>query len=381
MFYIFKSTNFLALLLKLYNVTYKTLKSAIITFLIIFSLLISGMLYAVDNHTESEAEHSDSEFNVTEVIMHHIQDSHSWHLWTTTDAQGHEHDVSIPLPVILFYNGHLDVFLSSAFHHGETPVTKGDRTYVLHHEKIYVNSGYEQHGELHEKPLDFSITRNATAIIISALILLFVFISVAKFYIKNPNSAPKGLAGFMEPVILFVRDEIAVPNIGKRESEKYMVYLLTVFFFILLNNLLGLVPIFPGASNVTGNIAVTMTLALFTLIITNINGTKDYWKHIFATPGVPIFVLPILILVEIIGIFTKPFALMVRLFANITAGHIIILSLVSIIFIFKSSTYAVISVPFGLFMSMLEILVAFLQAFIFTMLSALFIGMAVQKHH
>ena len=314
--------------------------------------------------------------------MHHIKDTHNWHILTLTNKEGETHNISIPLPVILLYKGHLDIFMSSAFHHGEESVTKGDRTYVMHHETIYVlNREHEDHGELDEKPLDFSITRNVAAILISSIILLLVFISVANFYKKNPNTAPRGLAGFMEPVILFVRDDIARPNMSKKDADKYIVYLLTVFFFILINNLLGLIPVFPGASNVTGNIAVTMTLAVFTLIITNVNGSKDYWRHIFATPGIPVFVLPILILVEIIGIFTKPFALMVRLFANITAGHIIILSLISIIFLFQSLTYAWVAVPFGLFMNLLEILVAFLQAFIFTMLSALFIGMAVQKHH
>ena len=359
---------------KLYN---------ILVFLVTAFILLSTKVLAVDKHDSHDNTQTD-EFNVTEVIMHHIKDSHSWHLWTTTDENGEEHHVAIPLPVILYYDGHLDVFMSSAFHHGHKSVTKGNRVYIIHHEKIYVSGAGrhgEEHTEAHEQPLDFSITRNVAAIMISSLILILVFTSVARFYKRNPESAPRGLAGFMEPVILFVRDEIAIPNMGKKEADRFLVYLLTVFFFILLNNLLGLVPIFPGASNVTGNIAVTMTLALFTLVLTNVNGTKDYWKHIFATPGVPIFVLPILIIVEIIGIFTKPFALMVRLFANITAGHIIILSLVSIIFIFKSTSYAAISIPFGLFMSMLEILVAFLQAFIFTMLSSLFIGMAVQKHH
>lgn len=351
--------------------------------ILIFTLIyviFSGNIVASE---QVETESSDAEeFDVNEVIMHHIKDAHSWHLWSTTDENGVKHDVAIPLPVILYYNGHLDVFMSSEFHHGHTSVTKGDRTYALHHEKIYmVDDRLNEHQEYHTMPLDFSITRNAAAIIISSCILIMIFVSVAGFYKKNPNKAPRGLAGFMEPLILFVKNEIVVPNVGRKDADRFMAYLLTVFFFILLNNLLGLIPIFPGASNVTGNIAVTMTLALITMILTNVNGSKDYWKHIFATPGVPIFVLPILIIVEIIGIFTKPFALMVRLFANITAGHIIILSLISIVFIFKTVYISPLSILFGLFMNMLEILVAFLQAYIFTMLSALFIGMAVQKHH
>ena len=381
MFLIFNSLNFLALLLRQFLETFLTLNRIKVTFFILLALLFGSATYASDGESSSD-EKQEPEFNVNEVIMHHIKDSHSWHILSYKNKEGEEHDVAIPLPVILLYGGHLDIFMSSAFHHGEEAVTKGNRTYVLHHETIYATTGLQEaQGEPEEKPLDFSITRNVTAILISSLLLLWIFISVARFYKKNPNTAPKGLAGFLEPVILFVRDEIVLPNMSKKDADKYIVYLLTVFFFILINNLLGLIPIFPGASNVTGNIAVTMTLAVFTLVITNVNGSKDYWKHIFATPDVPVFVLPILIIVEIIGIFTKPFALMVRLFANITAGHIIILSLISIIFIFRSTVFASVSVPFGLFMSLLEILVAFLQAFIFTMLSALFIGMAVQKHH
>lgn len=349
--------------------------------LLLLACLLFGSNLMASERAESNHE-SSKEFDVNEVIMHHIKDTHSWHFWSTTDDNGEVHSVAIPLPVILFYDGHLDIFLSSEFHHGESPVTKGDRTYVIQHEKIYViDEASESSHEYHTAPLDFSITRNVAAIIISSGILILVFVSMAGFYKKNPNSAPKGLAGFLEPLVLFVKNEIIIPNVGRKDANRFMVYLLTVFFFILLNNLLGLVPIFPGASNVTGNIAVTMTLALFTMVLTNVNGSKDYWKHIFATPGVPIFVLPILILVEIIGVFTKPFALMVRLFANITAGHIIVLSLISIVFIFKTPYISPVSIFFGLFMNLLEILVAFLQAYIFTMLSALFIGMAVQKHH
>jgi F-type H+-transporting ATPase subunit a len=180
--------------------------------------------------------------------------------------------------------------------------------------------------------------------------------------------------------VVFVRDDIAKPNIGDK-YHRFMPYLLTIFFFIWINNLMGLIPFFPGGANVTGNIAFTLTLSVFTFIVTNVNGNKHYWKHIFATPGVPIAVLPIMALVEFIGIFTKPFALMVRLFANITAGHIIILSLVSLIFVFESVFISPISIGFGLFMNVLELLVAALQAYIFTLLSAMFIGGAVEEHH
>ena len=195
------------------------------------------------------------------------------------------------------------------------------------------------------------------------------------------NSEPKGLAGFIEPLIVFIEEDVAIPNIGEKNYSRFMPYLLTVFFFILLNNLLGLIPIFPFGANVTGNIALTMVLALCTFFITQFSANKGHWRHVFATPGVPVWLLPIMIPVEIIGLLTKPFALMIRLFANITAGHIIVLSLISMIFIFKSLFVAVPSLVMVLFMDLIELLVAFLQAYIFTLLSALFIGMAMPEHH
>lgn len=216
----------------------------------------------------------------------------------------------------------------------------------------------------------------------AAIIGLIIFISLAQSYKKRGISHPRGLQGFLEPVILFVRDDIAIPNIGHEKYEKYMPYLLSAFFFILINNLMGLVPFPPPfGANVTGNIAVTMVLAVFTFLITNLSGSKSYWRHIFATPGVPFWLLPIMIPVEIIGMFSKPFALMVRLFANISAGHIIVLSLIALIFIFNSVWVAPVSAVFVIFMDCLETLVAFLQAYVFTLLSALFISLAVKEEH
>ena len=229
-------------------------------------------------------------------------------------------------------------------------------------------------------PLDFSITKNVFMMMLSVIILLWLFLGLARSYKKSGVSEPKGLQGFLEPVIVFIEEDIAIPNIGEK-YHRYMPYLLTVFFFILTNNLMGLIPFFPFGANVTGNIAVTMVLAVFTFLITQFSGNRGYWQHIFNTPGVPVWLSPIMIPVEIIGIFTKPFALMVRLFANITAGHIIVLSLVSMIFIFKSVFMAVPSLVMVLFMDCIEILVAFLQAYIFTLLSALFIGLAMPEHH
>jgi len=226
---------------------------------------------------------------------------------------------------------------------------------------------------------------------ISIFLLLLIFISVAKSYKKRVGQAPKGLQSLIEPLILFVRDEIAIPAIGEERYERYMPYLLTVFFFIWLNNLLGIVPFFPGGANVTGNIAVTGIMALITLIITTVSTNKGYWVHVFNTPGVPWwlkFPLPLMPVVEVIGVFSKPFVLMLRLFANILAGHIIALSFFCLIFVFGAMSHlagygiSVVSVGFTIFMSTLELLVAALQAYVFTLLSALYFGMAkVEEHH
>jgi len=241
-----------------------------------------------------------------------------------------------------------------------------------------------------ERPFDISLTKNVLAILISCTILFSVFVSVAKSYKRRVDMPPKGLQSFLEPIILFVRDDIAKSSINERHYEKFTPFLLTIFFFILLNNLLGLVPIFPGGANVTGNITVTLVLALFTFVITTIKGNKGYWKHIFNAPGVPWWLkapLPLIPLIEFLGVLTKPFVLTIRLFANISAGHIIALGFFSLIFIFGNlNTYAgfavsPISVIFTIFMTTLELLVSFIQAYVFTFLSALYFGMAVEEHH
>jgi len=351
------------------------IKNKIFFLLINFILLFSVLSFA---STGKEEQKEEEEYDVTGVIMHHIVDSHEWHI-LDYEKNGKTQIVSIPLPVILYTEGHLDIFLSSAFHHGEKTVVKGDRKYVLHHGIIYLGEiKQDKEGKISNiKPLDFSITKNVAAMMFSAILIVLIFLSMAKKYKKR--KIPKGLQSLLEPIVLFIRDDIAIPNIGEKKFKKYMPYLLTLFFFIWFSNLLGLVPFFPGGANITGNIAVTMVLAVFTMLITNFSGNKGYWKHIFAAPGVPIWLYPIMVPVEIIGILSKPFALMVRLFANITAGHIIVLSLVSLIFIFKSLFIAPVSFAFVLFMDILELLVATLQAYIFTLLSALFIGMAVQE--
>jgi F-type H+-transporting ATPase subunit a len=336
----------------------------------------------------------EEEFDVNEMIMHHVKDAHEWHLW------GSEHEgVSVYLPVILYDNG-LKVFSASHFYHGSKKVEKDAKTgekftylvgvgpaedYALFHEKIYSlvegKLHFEEGHPHNAKPLDLSITKNVTSLFIGAFIIILIMFSMARFYKKNGAIAPKGIAKFLEPLVLLVQDDIAKANIGEHKYRKYVPYLLTAFFFILLNNLLGMVPILPGGANLTGNISVTFFLAFLTLLITLFSGNKNYWRHIFATPGVPIPVLIIMVPIEIIGIFTKPIALMIRLFANVTAGHIIILALVSLIFINKSIGWSALSVPMALFISILELLVAFLQAYLFTMLSALFIGAAVEEAH
>jgi F-type H+-transporting ATPase subunit a len=327
-------------------------------------------------------------FSVIDLIMHHIKDSHEWHILDYKKSDGTEVPVAVPLPIIVFHDGQLDVFMSSEFEHGHKIVERGNNKYILHHEKIYLadESGQlkmeEKDGEhvvLNDSPLDFSITKNVLSMMIVSLIIFFVFYSVARAYKKRPG-APRGFQSLMEMLILFVKDEIVYPNLGKK-TDKFLPYLLTVFFFILFNNLMGIIPLFPGGANVTGNIAVTMTLAMFTFLAINLNGNKHYWKHTLWMPGVPVFVKPILAIVELMGMIVKPVALTIRLFANITAGHIIIISLVSLIFIFESFTMSPVSFIFVIFMNCLELLVAFLQAYIFTMLSSLFIGMAVEEHH
>ncbi|MDP4266664.1 MAG: F0F1 ATP synthase subunit A [Bacteroidota bacterium] len=355
-----------------------------VVFVLFFFMLmfLSGSMWA------SESKEKDNgKFNPGEMIIEHVIDSHEWHI-----AEIGGKSISIPLPVILFYNGNLDVFCSSRFEHGNASY-KG---YKIETEGENKNKIVRVKGETMESdktaslPLDLSITKNVMSLFISILLLCWIFISVANSYKRNPNKAPKGLQSFMEPLILFVRDDIAKPSIGEHRYEKYMPFLLSVFFFIFMNNLLGIVPFFPGGANLTGNIATTMTLAVFTFVITSFTGTKNYWLHIINTPGVPWWLkipVPLMPIVEIMGVFTKPFVLMVRLFANMLAGHIIVLGFMSLIFIFGAInlyvgySVSVVSVGFSIFMGLLEILVAFLQAYVFTLLSALYFGMAKVSEH
>ena len=323
-------------------------------------------------------EETQQPFDPSSFIMDHIADSHEWHLLTKKNGES----VAIYLPVIVYSKTKgIDLFSSRKLADGK--IFKG---YKIEEEGDLKGTiiNIKEDGTPDEKniPLDFSITKTVVGLMFAAIVGLLLFISMSRSYKKTGISAPKGIQSFLEPIILFVRDDIAISNIGEHKYEKYMPYLLTVFFFILLNNLFGLVPFPPPfGANVTGNIAITFVLAFFTFIITQFSGNKNYWRHIFATPGVPFWLLPVMIPVELIGIISKPFALMIRLFANITAGHIIVLSLVCLIFIFKTAGMAFVSVPFVIFMDCLELLVAFLQAYVFTLLSALFISLAVAEEH
>jgi len=373
--------------------------AVLILAVIVFSTIASSSLvFAGDDieHRDGEEqmheEAHEAEMDAGKTIIKHLIDSHEWHLWT---YKGHH--VSIPLPVLLVHNGEFHAFWSNKLAHGhkhkgfyieKEGENKGKIVRIVQHgmvdDEIIAEAGTT------ELPLDFSITKNVFSILFSSILLIIIFTSVAKSYRRREGKSPKGLQSFMEPIIIFVRDDIAKSSIGEKKYERYMPFLLTLFFFIFLNNLLGMVPFFPGGANVTGNIAVTGVMAVFTFLITSFSGNKQYWGHIINTPGVPWwlkFPLPLMPIVEIMGVFTKPFVLMVRLFANITAGHTIILGFISLIFIFGNvNQYAglggvAIAVPFAIFMYLLELLVAFIQAYVFTLLSALYFGMAIEEHH
>jgi F-type H+-transporting ATPase subunit a len=337
---------------------------------ILYGVVVFLSLFAFGTYTVSASDEHEAKkenFNAGELIIEHITDSHGWHVFG---------DVSIPLPVIIYKPGDgLHVFSSSRFEHGHAAY---DGFKLNEKNKIEAEDGSEIY--------DFSITKNVASLLIVIVLMLVVFISIAKRYSSNKNAAPKGLQSWLEPIIVFVRDEVAKSSIGEKKYEKYMPFLLTVFFFILFLNLLGLIPIAPGGANVTGNLAITMSLALLTFVVILFSANKNYWLHVFAMPGVPVWVLFLLTPIEILGVFLRPFVLMIRLFANMLAGHIIALSFFSLIFIFGAMNmwigYSVspVSILFTVFMALLELLVAFLQAYVFTLLSAIYFGAAVEEH-
>ena len=365
------------------NYTPKTYFKHILTAAFI-AVLASFSLSAFAEETAETAEtKTEKKFDAGKLIIEHISDNHEWHIL----GEG-EHAVALPLPVILYTAKGFDCFSSGKFHHGEETVESKYKYKLLEENNhiVILNEAGAVDEVATASIIDISITKNVATLLFSVTCLLWAFLSVAGAYKKNPNQAPKGLQSFVEPLIIFIRDEVAKPSIGAK-YEKFVPYLLTVFFLILFNNLLGLIPILPGGANLSGNIAFTMVLAVVTFVITTINGTKHYWHHIFAMPGVPKPVLIILTPIEILGVFLKPFVLMIRLFANMTAGHIIALSFFAMIFIFgEMSTGAglgvsVVSVAFTVFMGLLELLVAFLQAYVFTLLSAMYFGSALEEGH
>ncbi len=349
------------------------LKTYYIRFVLVFSLLLNTALSFANDTTvmdkieeelaiiDEKVATTEAAYNPTPMVLHHVADSHQWDILDR---------IHFGLPCILWdsQNG-LTTFM---YHDGET------------------ENGFEcHHGEIKRTDevsfIDFSITKNVATMLLTALILIVVFVSVANAYTKTKGKAPSGLQNFMEVLVVFVRDDVAKPGIGPK-YERYLPYIMTIFFFILVNNLLGLIPVFPGGANVMGNIAVTMVLALIAFVVINVSGNKAYWQHIVLPK--PYFLWPIMFPVEVLGIFTKPIALMIRLFANMVAGHIIVLSLISLVFVFGkagqsiggSAVGAAIAVPFTLFISIIEILVAFIQAFIFATLTSVFIGMAIEEH-
>lgn len=314
---------------------------------------------------------------IKEDIMHHLQDAYDFHIFSDKTTNTH---YGFPLPIILIDNG-LHIFSSSKFHHGEAVAESKGNYYKIYHNKIYKTDAEgtinldEAHHPTNAKPLDFSITKNVFSVMMISLLIFLLFKSFAASYKKSP--LPNSVGKFLEPLVLFVRDEIAIPNIGEKHYKKYMSYLLTVFFFIWFINLTGLTPL---GINVTGNIAVTFCLAIITFLITQFTSKKDYWKHIFWMPGVPVPMKFVLAPIELLGVFIKPFALMIRLYANISAGHIVLMSLIGLLFVFNNWFARGAFLGLTLFLSIIELLVAFLQAYIFTMLTALYFGGAVAEH-
>lgn len=393
----------------------------------IFSGLILGVILSLFA-TPVLAEKSSNggvPYDPVGTVLDHISDKNEFHVW--------EH-VHIPLPCFLYApDSGWSFFMSSKFDHGHKAIDG----YVLNHgrvnriadpnfpkgevdlhgseiqhkdvttaegkEKTVYFINYHDHEYQLEPPstvdggfvgggltsfYDFSITKNVATMLLAAFLLIWVFMAVAKGYKKNEGKAPTGIQNLIEPFFIFIRDEVTKPMIGEKHYERFQPFIMSLFFFILFCDLLGLVPFFPGGANITGNLAVTLTLAVITFFVVNLNGNKDYWEHIFWMPGIPAWVKIILTPVEILGLFIKPFSLMIRLFANISAGHIIILSLIGLIFLFKDTgqmggapTGIIIGGAFTAFMNLIELLVAFLQAFIFAMLTASYIGAAVEEHH
>jgi len=363
-------------------------------------LLLAGNSKASDPEEKIMEDKPSGKFEAGKFVMEHVSDAFEWHIATFGETE-----ISVPLPIILYSSAKgWNFFMSSKFHHGKETYNGfriggevKEESKDLENGQEQVKDKYEgkivevdQNGEVIGLPIDLSVTKTVAGIMVSVIIMLLIFLNIAKTAKRTANKAPSGMQNFFEPAILFIRDEVARPAIGENRFEKFMPFLLTLFFFILINNILGLVPVFPFGANVTGNIAVTMVLALFTFFITTFNTNKHYWKEIY-NPDVPWWLkypIPLMPIVELTGVITKPFVLMVRLFANMLAGHLIVTVFVSLIFIFGKMIgveaglgISVISVAFSVFMLLLDVLVSFIQAYVFTLLSALYFGMASPEHH
>ncbi len=351
------------------------------------TLVLSQGLLANDGageeaHPATEAGEGAKKFAVGPFIMDHIGDSHDWHIVG---------DLHMPLPVILKTPGGIEVFSSARFlgeHHHPTSYTGKYGTYAMEGKRVVAVDAAGHIDEAATAAMwDLSLTKNAVTIIFCCTLMCLLFISVARGYAKRGTSAPKGVASFLEPIILFIRDDVAKANIGEKHYQRFTPYLLSLFFFIWFLNLIGLIPLFPFGANVTGNIAVPIVLASVTLIMVTFLANRNYWRHIFAMPGVPVGVLIILTPIEIMGHFLRPLVLTARLFANIMAGHIVVLVFICLIFIFGQNSTAggigasIPSVLFGTFVNCLEILVGALQAYVFTLLTSIYIGSAVAEPH
>ena len=338
-----------------------------------------------DEHSGSEnlSEAEKAELERKNYVKHHLLDSHDFTLFSYGEGEHAKH-IGFPLPVILWDNG-IHFFMSSKFHHGEAVAeSKGNFYKINHHDgKVYKTDAEgtfteDEKGHVtNAQPIDFSVTKNVLMILIVGLIMLTLFAGLGKSYKKN-GSIAKGAGRFFEPIILYIRDDIAIPNIGEKHYKKYMSFLLTIFFFIWFLNMFGLTPL---GVNITGNIAVTASLAILTYLITTFTAKKDYWKHIFWMPGVPVPMKIILAPIELLGTIIKPFSLSIRLYANMLAGHVVLMTLISLMYKFDSPIGSPLSFFLAFVLSLLEVLVALLQAYIFTMLAALYFGSAVEEHH
>ena len=369
----------------------KSIKSLLVAVFSISLVFFSNASFANPEPSGGPAK-KEKIFDANEVIFGHIMDAHEFHFLSYKGSDGQMHHATIPLPVILYSKEKgFSCFMSSVFHHGHEThegyaLLTNERIDAEGLDRNKYSAGnivpVDANGKIDEsvKLYDLSLTRNVVQMLLALTLLVIILIRVARKYGTGQGitSAPKGMQNTMETIVNFVNDEVAKPNLGAK-SNKYLPYLLTVFLFILINNIVGLI---PGTANVTGNIAFTFVLSMISFVVIMFSSNKPYWGHIVNPPGVPGWVKVILVPVEILGIFTKPFALMIRLFANMVAGHILIICLISLIFIMASLNeyvgwgFSPFSIAFTIFIYFIEVLVAFLQAFIFTILTAVFIGQA-----